>query len=676
MKHYLTIITFIVCLSTCLGCHKQKVNQSETSDDSAIPEAENRIETSDPNVDSPDDVNKDNPDANAQSRTQPEGSQCGSLLCPKGFECEDENCEFYEIGDGGFSSVLLYCGQENGCECGSGVCPKFGFCKAWGCGGCAHGDTNYECFTINTTDPTLRLRTLQEISSDFYPHTGTEEEKYLEKSNHNPEIWNGLPTVTTLFTGHEDGYSAADVICSDPGCDCGGKSLNEGYICNKYKVVLDSYLTSWLMICDKPYKFYGDIRMETCIYSDDVFEQVCNNETGCICGTGRISKGDVCVNGQAQCSTLNHRPGCLCGEQVIDKEYACYQGMPICHAGLKNSILLTDRDKTCSCNGKEIHLGDLCSKDQVICGVNARQTPGCMCGENPLRDGYRCLDNKQYCYCLNTFSKGDDENDSVGDKSCTCQCGKQRIDNGVICSDNNEPVKEKPDVVSERKDNEWISDCGEGAYLLSCGKREVRILKFTPDELNRGAYGLDSQEEYYLDPHNNSEDLNALCSCGTGYPAPGDGYGCAYKYACVGNCPECSCTSERKLAGYQCQKYEGCKCGKERCAPGDLCEKNANGLFACSEFMTFAGTCNGYQHIPIDKISEWGYGCYRHGDKKDTEAEGWYCMNENGCPCGKDRCEKMQMCESSGHCSQNKLPADKFINIEKPVIDLCSFDSD
>ena len=414
------------------------------------------------------------------------------------------------------------------------------------------------------------------------------------------------------------------VVCSKTGCNCNGSPLNKDYYCIQQHVVFASGEKDSWNTCRAPYQpFTYDMEYVdvSCDISENIVEQVCFRSKGCTCGSTTIAKGDVCVNGQAQCSTLHSRPGCLCGDKTLEKGYGCYKGSLMCQS------------QTCKCRDTDIHYGDICAEDKVICGMDS-STPGCICAGEALKKGYRCFEKKQLCDCTDP-----QDNEGTDENECKCKCGKSEIAKDEECK-NNKPV---PMPKAETIENE------NGDILLKCGNEMVNI--------GDGHIRYDNGNKIDID---RPEDRAYVCTCGTGKKAPGEGYGCAFSTTAIG--PGSEWMRVNNLAGWMCLNMEGCKCGDSICYPDDLCL----GSDQCDEFNTFKLkdgrlTCEGHD-LPADVIMK-GYGCY-YDDVKFLNASGWYCGKPEGCPCGEATCEQYQMCLEPGHCGEHKLNEQVQQNLE------------
>ena len=432
------------------------------------------------------------------------------------------------------------------------------------------------------------------------------------------------------------------VVCSDPGCDCKGVPLEKDYLCVEQHVVFAHSENDRYNICYWPYYNYAidEIYLGHCDIADNVYEQICFNSKGCACGSGTIKLGDVCVDGHAHCSTLDTRNGCTCGTEKLGKGYGCYHDQLIC------------QKDTCKCHGKDIHLGDVCTKEGVVCGADSNTT-GCLCGETPLKEGYRCLQKKQICACRSLIEENDDrdeddeetdDNDEMDAKStpCTCKCGDKVIERGVACNPTHPPIE-----IDKSK-------CGNlGAFYENVEEPHIKY--------NGQIYEV----------HESIPEMTWLaCTCGTGLEAPGEGYACAFEGDAKG-----AWDVHKQIAvyaGWICTKMEGCTCGENICDPGALCVTDKEGRRTCSEFNNIDRKC---KELPLDYAYDNGYKCY-YGNEY---AEGWYCDDINGCACGDVTCEQYQMCLSPGYCSKNKLTSEseqQQLNHPSSEIKLCKDDDD
>ena len=418
------------------------------------------------------------------------------------------------------------------------------------------------------------------------------------------------------------------ILCSEPGCDCVGEPLKEGYMCLEQ--------------------------------TPDIYEQVCFDDQGCKCGDDIIMVGDICVDGRAQCATWSDHLGCMCGDtELKDKDYRCYAGRLRCQS------------RKCKCGNKIISNGDYCDNDQAVCGDGASSN-GCLCGGMPLRKGYKCDGQIQRCDCkfvepkkVESRNDDDEEEDENANfemlrSTCTCPCGTERIGYGFGCLKDNTP--EKLPKIEDLESDDLLK--------LSCGDKELIIEKHD-DMFKRvlsktGKY-RDERYIHYMHP----EDSGLFCTCGTGKPIPGDHYGCGLVvYAEHGKGSEWS--TRLTFKGYQCRSFDGCTCGEDTCMPGDICDISDNGSMKCQAFKTFDGTCGNHQ-LPPSLIYHGGYACY-HKYRNANFAQGWYCQNQDGCVCGDIRCEYGHMCLTPGYCSKNKNVDLDASNLEFPKIEFSDED--
>ena len=565
-----------------------------------------------------------------------EGCVCGSVVCPKEFVCRNDVCFRVDTTDNG-DEYSYYCNKAKGCPCGISVCPKGGFCHDVK----YHDGTGWEVSCVKferqfeNESEAVQYMDSSEFYCSFLNAFDEEDMEILKKRNVLYEEENIRGKIT------RNGKLVEKEFHAEPGRVCGATPLMKGYLCYESHVLFDrkDNVTPWSTCDESPYINIDD----QCVIAEEFFEQICNDKKGCDCGTEKIVKGDICVDGHAQCSTKKPRPGCLCGDSKLEKGFVCYKGQQVCQGVIKKDTnededTYTEKvDTSCACNGQTIHLGDICLKDKVICGADATETPGCLCGEKALREGYRCFLEKQLCACK-----------SEGEDACTCKCGEQDIQKDVECGKDDVPIIPKGAEIKENED---------GSYTLNCDGNEVR-LKEPYYSMHVGDYNLRLE-----DP----EDQRLLCTCGTGKPVPGKGYGCGFTPGTVGYGSEFMRIAEPE--GYQCQDFNGCKCGLETCNPGDICRVENDGSQKCEKFLTFDGECNDHV-LPATKVSAWGYGCYGdHGS--DMAAVGWYCMNDEGCSCGDRTCEQWQMCLTPGICSRNKIPESKYNHVIKPEIEVC-----
>ncbi|MBQ1924610.1 MAG: hypothetical protein II180_00660, partial [Proteobacteria bacterium] len=322
----------------------------------------------------------------------------------------------------------------------------------------------------------------------------------------------------------------------------------------------------------------------------------------------------------------------------------------------------------CKCHGKDIHLGDVCTKEGVVCGADSNTT-GCLCGETPLKEGYRCLQKEQICACGSQIEERDDsdeeeiDEEEIGEEEideedektvdsdetdtkgtpCTCQCGDKVIESGVACDPAHPPIE-----IDKSK-------CGNlGAFYENVEEKHIKY--------NGQIYKVDESipEMAWL-----------ACTCGTGLEAPGEGYVCAFKSDVKGYADVHM--DIVVYAGWICTKMEGCACGENICDPGALCVTDKDGGKSCSEFNNIDRTC---KELSEAYAYENGYKCYYN---ESEYAKGWYCDDVEGCACGEVTCEQYQMCLAPGYCSKNKLTSEseqQMLNRPRPIIKLCKEDDD
>ncbi len=556
-----------------------------------------------------------------------DGCPCGKQICPNNAICRDQLCiyrdQYTHEGNGETEShEAFYCDKAKGCKCGTEnqLCPKDAFCHQT----FLEGTAEFECFTVSKKFKNAKdlfkfnFKDVLSHSGDANPRKMIFDELYEDEED---------APYQRRYLEKKEGRSRF-VVTSKPGSNCGDDPLKEGYLCVRQELVLGKEHSK-----DWSYKEYGHCRMpfegsswDSCRIPKYAIEQVCNLEKGCLCGSKKIPKGDVCVDGKGQCSSLDVRPGCLCGEQKIKSPYGCDEGQPICQAGIQND------EKSCLCRNQEIDAGDLCLKDRIICGENST-TRGCLCGEKTLREGYRCLQKEQICAC------NEDK-----DQPCECACGDQKIPKDAICRDD--------DTSLIPRYAQYLAE--EDAYQVSCNGQEKKI--------KRPGYDIAKTEKDSVGEY--SEE--AFCTCGTGKPSPGKDYGCAYKPVKLGSYD--AQTIVASFAGYQCQSFEGCACGDERCEPGDLCVIGSDDSLRCHEYNTFTGVC-ALHALPPSLIHKGGYACY--AGNHNSVIGGWYCDRPEGCACGDAKCARWQLCMVPGICSKNQMLESQRSRLDEPkIIDL------
>ena len=581
-----------------------------------------------------------------------EGCKCGSQICPQYYKCMNDLCVYVSgAGDGSDGHFAFYCDKPEGCSCGSPatICPMGAVCDQWDGD---HGWTDafgYRCAKVDQ-EKVKDEKSLFEFLKDEFSRDIIYD--VINSDTNNiifDEQYFGSYTDVALHQNYvlnkKDGKEVGMyVVCSQPGCDCSGVPLAENYLCVEQHVVFATESSDDFGICPWPYYGFTHDAPSTggsCDIADNINEQICFNPKGCSCGTETIPMGDVCIDDHAQCSTLQPRAGCTCGNEKPGKGYGCYHEQLICQTN------------DCQCHGKTIHLGDICTKEGVICGANSH-TVGCLCDETPLKDGYRCFQKEQICACHTDTKDCNDEecdNTDVDRKPCTCKCGEQTIKTDAACK-NDKPAQlhNKGDLNKHAKFNK-----------IQCGNRGEMY-----SEENLHAYVMYKSRKYRVD--NRIPELARLaCTCGTGVEAPGEGYACAIKEDTKGNGSEWM--SIALYAGWQCNKYEGCICGNKTCRPGDLCTTDEKGNQSCEAFNTIDGNCGGHK-LPPHFVYENGYECYDLWEA--TNAKGWYCGNIDGCSCGDVTCEQYQMCLSHGYCSKHKLTSESELEeLKRPIIDRC-----
>ncbi len=585
--------------------------------------------------------------------SSPDGCKCGSQLCPEYYKCIDDLCVYVsDAGDGSEGHYAFYCDKPEGCSCGSPftICPTGSVCDRW------HGDTGwtnafgYWCAKVDTEkvkdEKSLFEFLKNEGAGDFlYEIRNSDTKNYIFSEayyGNDKDVAHHQNFILDKKDGKDIGIY---VVCSQPGCDCNGVPLENDYLCVEQHVVFAHTESDDFGLCPWPYYGFTHDMPSTggsCDIADNLYEQICFNPKGCSCGSGTIWLGDTCVDGHARCSTLKPRAGCTCDREKPEKGYGCYHEQLICQ---------TD---ACKCHGKTIHLGDICTKDGVICGANSNTT-GCLCGETPLREGYRCFQKEQICACHTQIEERDETDEDSEDrdetdedsKPCTCQCGEKTIERGAVCKDDNHEQPQTDDPAHAHVDFD----------RSKCGNR---------GEMYNYSYVMHNDRKYWVD--DSFPELAWLaCTCGTGMEAPGDGYACGMKGDTKGNGSEFMTIP--LYAGWMCQRIEGCACGENTCDPGALCVTDKDGSKSCSKFNNLDGNCGGHE-LPIRFVYENGYECY--DPFEDTHAKGWYCGDVDGCACGDVICEQYQMCLSPGYCSKNKITSESEIEkLERPRIEYC-----
>ena len=548
----------------------------------------------------------------------------------------------------GDNSEAFYCTNPKGCDCHGDTCPKGAFCWLNEPDYDYSGADRIGCFFIDSIknaqsahnlfdqDPVWRATNgdvICEHCADYHPRIVFDKERAREG----------------YLLHKKDEAQSLYVLCSKPGCDCNGVPLAKGYLCVKQHVVSAVAETETYGVCRSSYRGYATDRLSVfCDIGQDVVEQVCNRDGGCACGSRTIPKGDVCMNGKAQCSTAHTRPGCDCHGTKAEPGYGCLNGVLTCQAGVTVSGFTPDA--TCTCHGKPIHAGDICDKTEVICGADSR-TAGCLCGgTKPLRNGYRCFQQKQECSC-----NGD---------NCTCKCGNLDISKGEICGDDDKKVVIPPPEVKKDNHGNTLTKCG--AHWVDFGACHYAV-----------TYVKTGEQQFTEIETDSPEDRDMLCTCGTGKPVPGDGYGCRYKEDILGDASERS-AEELILHGWACMNPEGCKRGKSTEYP-EICLNSDNDVEACTskwEDSDCGITCDdentltskdgnlhcGGHVLPMTTALR-GYGCTR--DRKDVPS-GWYCTKPEGCACGSATCQKDQRCIQPGKCSVAYPTANpEYISIKK-----------
>ena len=580
-------------------------NAVEESNDDAVEESNDDAveESNDDNhaADLPKGYRLDNGELYCEDQN---GCECGSQLCPSGFVCEHDLCIDKNNGDDGSYSESFYCDDSVGCPCApnGSDCPNGAFCNRHYGNPDYKGEKRFVCEKVNG-----KLKNKADLFKFLkgYGLSGSDklenivfEYRYLDDSHYYIDKLNGRA------------YKSLYVSCSNPGCDCDGTPLAKDYLCTRHTIVWDRAdsdkdpweYSGYYGVCTKHYS--GNNFDDSCVIADKVFEQMCFNPKGCACGTGKIPMGDVCKDKQAHCSTTNTRRDCICGnEKLKDTNYGCYLDKFVCQAD------------TCSCRGNDIHLGDVCEKDRVVCGVNSRTT-GCICGEKALRSGYRCFRKEQRCDCH-----------KPGVDNCLCTCGNEYLRDEDVCLDNDTPLEL---VLPEE--------------LSHCDKKVGSSFK---------------------NGHPLTKDLEDIifdCTCGSGIARPGEGYECVDERETIGLGSEWMTVPAH--VGWQCRRFEGCACGSETCQPGDLCEKAKDGSNICKSYLTFNGVCENHK-LPPSIIAD-GYACYER--YISSNIHGWYCNKQAGCACGDIKCEYLQSCLEPGVCSKNKLQQSEIEKLETPEI--------
>ena len=590
MSKKLSLLLCIAMITCCIGCNKSKpapdspeqVDSNNTINpdiepsgvESADADADHKekinpddessgVESSDADVadenrcscgtsDCPSEWAEDFCESDVEACQKDEGCACGNILCPSGWRCIRDRCVYTSSsGDGADAHHTVYC--ADGCACGgyiSNQCPENSICDEWIADGNWSDISGVDCVKLKPFKDNKAL--LKSLSDYFDYQSKTETKDYVFSEIHYKDKNKDFKLLKK--DGKDVNYF---VKCSQPGCDCNGVPLEEGFLCVEQHVVLSKTESEDYDICPWPYISYTYDRVDaggSCDIADNVIEQICFNSKSCKCGDKTITTGDVCINGQGHCSSKHPRTGCLCGNDKMkaDDGYGCYKDNRICQAGMATSDD-GNKSQTCSCLGKEIHIGDICTKDAVICGTNS-STPGCICGDKPLVEGYRCFENKQICNCHENGNANIDKKDF----SCTCKCVDNSISPNQICGTDGNIVKESSGFDKSACGN-TVRVPANGIYM----KYQGRKFKYSP---------------LYASP----EFDWLACTCGTGKAAPAEGYNCGYEEDSIGNGSEWQAAIF--YAGWQCQNYEGCTCGNTKCKPGDLCDGDQ-----CIKFITFEG---------------------------------------------------------------------------------------
>ena len=500
-----------------------------------------------------------------------------------------------------------------------------------------------------------------------------QEQAIQEQATENPQVASESTCgATTLDAADADKWECVPDVghwCTDPnGCPVKGNIAGVGTrlafaqplpLGTGYRFGGKKLPTSYIPNCNR------DDNSGICSAADASW--ICTLSEGCDCGAGKVKLDGECAGdtyrvghgipsetcNEDNCGEYCRNNQCACGEKILTEkndECRCRQSIDICmkpdgctvdgqnYTYYQSWVNYMYENKTSNEKCDEIKPSDD-SQPVAQQDNNAEQAPEkakdivvpegyfLTLGENvpgcAAKADYRCFEEKQLCDCRNPKdNKGGEK------KECKCKCGKSQIAKGEECKNNKLVPNSKAEIVKNEN----------GDILLKCGDEMVNI-----------------KDGYMKDYDGNDFDIDrpgyrmSACTCGTGKPAPGEGYGCSFSMTSIGDGSEWMAV--KVLAGWGCLNMEGCKCGDSTCYP-DLCL----GSDQCAEFNTLNPKdgrleCDGHV-LPVDVVMK-GYGCY--ASYEFVNAPGWYCSKPEGCPCGEATCEQNQMCLAPGQCGVHKL---------------------
>ncbi len=274
------------------------------------------------------------------------------------------------------------------------------------------------------------------------------------------------------------------------------------------------------------------------------------DEQNCACGENTCRLGDLCQDGQ--CSPFDgfksadnlgtalycqgmHYPYEAPADRYQCDYYRNYRYYWYCR-----------HDEGCVCGEHQCPKGTYCASGQ------------CMCGDEPLREGYRCSSNYQIC------------------DSPSCMCGDQPLNSDYACSMGRQICLSENGCVCGEKTCPEKTYCESGQCM--CGNE---LLKPGYECIHhrlvcKNADGCDGCGEQRC--LQNTSCTSGQCMCGE--EPLREGYRCD-KGIVVCDSAACSCGNEPLKDGYLCirdkqicKNSDGCACGEKTCPLDTYCKSN------------------------------------------------------------------------------------------------------
>ena len=687
---------------------------------------------------------------------------CGDVKCPKNAVCSSSGCKCGdEIIHNDTSEDIsrficendhLVCDDSLGCQCGEKHCLKTMYCQN---GECLSFDEDDE---DNDTDDEDNGTDDDTDEDDEYDH---ECDGLTGMTDHEPSFYSNGERIDNVrycpnncnFGNSFDNTCMNDKNDEDDDIHCDDKALcfnSECTDCEDFtcETVVESDFSycpkvSGRWICLKHGGCYHNSRLyhygdkidldndnpddETINLNNDdsdkcgdlplasgyicsLNKQMCNDANGCSCGSKQCAQGDYCENNMCICGSISEVPGCICGNSPLEAGYRClidtqicnntkgctcnsskqtntcaygdicesgrcicnlYESSPGCICG--NEILkpgyrcdkgmgmqiCNDYSNGCVCGSNKCGDGAYCVNGQCLCSEHSR-VPGCLCGNEPLRSNYECINGRQQCvenFMRNGCACGSDIC-SHGDICENDQhiCAEGRIDPGCICG--NSPLKPGYRCIKGHQ----VCQIAEDSYFLDFYdtiNRKLQTRTYTHQYVQSTIFDLWKNAGYQ-------------CACGNGYVFNGQ--------TCVDDKP---CTDCEHIGLEPNKPYFTGECNGKQISymyhNSALLEiTNNNSLSSlddcikrheCADAMDKIAKPNLCVCLSDMPTNSDDYYCNLISvnagddrlDKNINEHEyvyefkGWYCSKEQ-CACGTETCQHGERC-SEGHCipSENRL---------------------